>query len=320
MMISTMQELANIPDLKAVIINQAVVNTNAAVYEFRKLRNDVFIVYCSPSEPLDDVKAFADLILSQSDMISGEAVVMQAKAMGAEEFIFYTFARHMDNGSIRLQRDVMRATAEREGLGFIEINTPDPMVDSSTEELDDFLAADIKEHVERFGENIAFYGTGCGMQVAMLNSIVETGAIYPRPCCPSPYHAFTSALNIAETITTDIYDETSEAIVIYRAPVDVIADTRTMLRGRGVEGRISNWATPVSMLWTNVGVEYAIAFINGQASQQPGVIDLELISALAEDYIYRVSGESTGVSFSFMEQDGYIFYNHIVGIINNFTY
>jgi len=226
----------------------------------------------------------------------------------------------MENGSIRLQRDVMRATAEREGLGFIEINTPDPMVDSSPEDLEAFITADMKEHVERFGRNTAFYGTGCGMQIAMINSSVETGAIYPRPCCPSPYHAFPSALNIADMITTGMYDESGEAIMVYRAPDDVIADTRAELSARGVEGRISNWATPVSMLWTNIGVEYAITLINRQASHQPVVIDLEVLNALAEDYIFRVSGESTGVSFTFMELDGYISNTYIVGLIDSFTY
>ena len=319
-MIDTLLEIASDPEIKALVINQAVQNTNTAVSEFRKVRNDVFVIYCTPSEPVDEVAVLADLILCQNDIISGETIVMQAKSMGAGEFVFYTFPRHLENRAILLQRDMMRATAEREGLGFIEVNTPDPMIDSTIEELEAFINADMKEHVERFGVNTAFYGTGCGMQVAMIQSAVETGAIYPRPCCPSPYHAFPRALNIADMITTGLYDESGEEIMMYRNLDDVIADTRAALRAGGVEGRISNWAISASMLLTNVGVEYAITLINGQTSRQSEAFDLEVINALAGDFAYRVSGEPTGVSFNFMELDGTVINNYIVGIIDSFIY
>jgi hypothetical protein len=50
MMIQILQEIADDPDVKVLIINQAVMNTNAAVRRFRERRDDVFIVYCSPAE------------------------------------------------------------------------------------------------------------------------------------------------------------------------------------------------------------------------------------------------------------------------------
>jgi len=49
-MIDILARLASDPEIRALIISNAVSGTNAAVDKLKKSRNDIFIVYCSPQE------------------------------------------------------------------------------------------------------------------------------------------------------------------------------------------------------------------------------------------------------------------------------
>jgi len=60
------------------------------------------------------------------------------------------------------------------------------------------IIQEIPELIAALGRNTAFFGTNCGMQTVLISSVIELGAIYPEPCCPSPYHGFPMALGIIE--------------------------------------------------------------------------------------------------------------------------
>ncbi|MCL2367340.1 MAG: DUF3798 domain-containing protein, partial [Oscillospiraceae bacterium] len=129
MMISLMQEIAADPEIRAVIINQAVINTNAAVDALLAIRDDMFIVYASAAENAQKVAVRASVVLDLNNPMRGEAIVMQALEMGAENIVHISFPRHMGVPILALRRDNMRIAAEREGINFVEIFAPDPMGD-----------------------------------------------------------------------------------------------------------------------------------------------------------------------------------------------
>lgn len=68
-MISTVAKIGSDPDVKALIINQAVPGTNAAVDKLLETRDDMFIVYCTPQENPPDVAQRADLILDRKSVV-----------------------------------------------------------------------------------------------------------------------------------------------------------------------------------------------------------------------------------------------------------
>ena len=321
MMISILQEIANDPEVRALIINQAVLNTNAAIDKFREVRDDVFIVSCSPAENPDDSASRADLVLVADELAQGETIVMQAKKMGATTLAHYSFARHMSVPLLAGRRDIMKEICEREGLEFVDLTAPDPMSDVGMPGAQLFIMQDVPKQVEKLGQDTAFFSTNCGMQIPLVTQVVETGAIYPQPCCPSPYHAFPAALGITSTIPTGEFDpDTGEEILLFRNITEVIDATRTLLEAKGMSGRLSTWPVSGSMLWTIAGLRYAIEWINGNVPQEHGNIDLDAFRGVCEAYIYESTGENIPVELKPLDMDGVIIDNFIVGLIDYLTY
>lgn len=321
MMISILQEIVSDPDVKAIVINQAVINTNAAVDKVRELRgDDIFIVYASPAEDPADVAARADLLFDVNNPLVGERYVMQAKALGAETIAHYSFPRHMSVPLLAMRRDIMRQTAEREGLAFVELVAPDPMGDGGQPATQMHIAQDIPRQVETLGVNTSFFGSNCGMQIPMITQVIATGAIYAQPCCPSPYHGFPVALGIADKIPTGQYNENGDEIMALRSLSEVVEATRVALAARGVAGRLSTWAVPASMLWTTAGALYAIEWINGNVPTEPGNLDMDMINRISAEYIYEVTGERIGVDLVPLELDGRTFSHFLLGVVDYLTY
>ncbi len=68
-MITTVSKLAADPEIKAVIINQAVPGTNAAIDKLLETRDDMLIIYGTPQENPEDVAARADIILKPNELV-----------------------------------------------------------------------------------------------------------------------------------------------------------------------------------------------------------------------------------------------------------
>ena len=319
-MITTMREIANDPEVGAIIINQAVINTNAAIDAVRQMRRDIFIVSASPAEDPAQVAARVDLALDVDNLVLGEPLVMQAKAQGAQTIVHYSFPRHMGVPQLAWRRDVMRETAIREGLRFEELTTPDPLGDGGQSATEMHIMQDLPRAVQEYGVNTAFFGTNCAMQTPIITQVLATGAIYPQPCCPSPYHGFPGTLGITDRIPSGEFTADGQPILTLRNISEVVDETRRAITQRGMAGRLSTWAVPASMMWTTIGAEYAIAWLNGQAPRELGVIDLNLLNRLAEEYTESLYGEPMGVAFNHFTLDGQTYNHYILGLVNFLTY
>jgi len=321
LMISVLGNLAADPDVKAIIINQAVINTNAAIDRVRQLRgDDVFIVVASPQENVEDVAVRADLILQPNDPLIGTVTAEQAHAMGAETIAFYSFERHLAMPTIALRRENMRIRAEELGLRFVDLVAPDPLGDGGTPATVMHIMQDLPRQVAELGVNTAFFGTNCGMQPALQLQVVETGAIYPIPCCPSPYHRFPETFGVADRVGTGNFITNPEGeeveVTELRDIVGLVAELRSVVASRGMTGRLSTWPVPASMMWTTIGAEYAIKWILGEAPQEVGVIDLELLSELAGDYTFGLYNERISMSFQTFTFEGNNYSNWILGVMD----
>ena len=269
-MISTIAKLGSDPDIKALIINQAVPGTNAAVDKLLETRDDMFIVYCTPQENPPDVAARADLILNPDELKMGDNIPVQAKAMGAETLVHYSFPRHLSIVMIAARREIMIEKCKEIGIEYYDATAPDPTSDVGTPGAQQFILEDVPKLVERFGKNTAFFSTNCAMQTPLIKATVEEGAIYPQPCCPSPYHGFPSALGIKSTgYSVD-------------AMAQVISETAKALKEKGVLGRFSTWPVPVAMMNTVASTEYAIEWINGNVSKD--TLDVKVLEEKMAEY------------------------------------
>ena len=297
-MITIVQQIAENPDVRALVINQAVVGTNAAVDKLLEIRDDVFIVYVSPAEAPADVAARADLLLNTNDLLRGVIMVENAIKMGAETIAHYSFPRHMAVPILAGRRDIMQTTAEAMGVDFVDLPAPDPTGPDGLPGTQQFILEDVPRQVEALGKNTAFFATNCHMQTPLQIQVIETGSIYIEPCCPSPYHAFPASLGIEDkvfdgTVMADVVDEDGNVVSTdfgrRRTVEEVIAEIRSEVAARGNAGRMGTWPVPSQMMMTTAGFEYAAAFLRGEAPQD-GLISYELLEGLMADYMYEVTG------------------------------
>jgi len=276
-MVNILAGVAEDPSVKALIINQAVFGALAALAKLRETRDDIFVVYCLPQEDPVEIAQLADLILDADTVAMGSAMVEQAYKMGAKTFVHYSFPRQMLMPVLAARRDEIALKCAQLGLEFLDGRAPDPMSDVDAAAAAEWPQEDITQKIAEYGKDIAFFATECGQQAPLIMAVAQSGAIFPQPCHPSPYHGFPVALGLIAEDATPYVDSWFE---LYKT--DINAQIRKALDKEGALGRFSNWPVPIGMLCTWAGVEYALKRLNGEAS--PDSVDQALLEQCLADY------------------------------------
>ncbi len=250
--IANIVELASDPDIKAIIIVQAVPGVSAGIEKAKELRDDLLFIAGVPGEDPGMIAGAADIVVAMDELSMGTAIPAQAKKMGAKTFIHYSFPRHMSYALLSARRDIFKAECEKLGLQFVDATAPDPTSDAGVTGAQQFILEDVPRMIAKYGKDTAFFSTNCSMQVPLIQAVAEQGGIYPQPCCPSPTHGFPSALALEIP-----KDKQSDMQFILDA-------TSTKLDEMGMKGRMSTWPVPVSMMFVQGGAEYAKSWILGE--------------------------------------------------------
>ena len=306
-MVTTVARLAADREIKALVINQAVPGSNPAVDKLKETRNDVFIVYCTPQENPPDVATRADLIMNINELEQGPPMVQQAKKQGAKVFVHYSFPRHMSIVMLAHRRDQIREECAKQGIQFVDATAPDPTSDAGITGAQQYILEDVPRMVARYGQDTAFFSTNCAMQIPLITAVVNTHAIYPQPCCPSPYHGFPSALGIETQRGGQLVD------VNY-----MITETRKIASNRNMTGRLSTWPVPAAMMYTTAGTEYAIKWINGQVPKTG--VDDKVLAELMGDYIRDMTGSNISVQMVNYSEGGRTLNNYKLLLLDYLTY
>ncbi|MCL2367018.1 MAG: DUF3798 domain-containing protein [Oscillospiraceae bacterium] len=313
-MISIMQEIAADPEIRAVIITQAVINTNAAVDALLAMRDDMFVVYASIAEDPAEVAKRANLAFRLNDPLRGEVIVMQALEMGAETVAHMWFPRHMSIPSFVLRYDNMRHAAEREGINFVELIIPDPAGDGGgVQRTLQYINQDIPRKVEMLGSDTVLFATTCAVMLPLIRQVMAIGAMFVDVCCPSPYHRYPTAFGLEIFVPTGQYVEGEP---IYRMLIsrDLTLAMRDVIYAQGMTGRISTVPVSQSMLWTAMGVEYAMRWINNEVDKD--IIDLDVLTEIGREFIWEETGEDAGVTLEMLDVDGYVYPNFILTLMD----
>jgi hypothetical protein len=300
-MVSVVGKLAYDQDVKALVINQAVPGTNAAVDKLLETRDDIFIVYCSPQENPPDAASRAQLILQPDELAMGNEIPVQAKKLGAKVFVHYSFPRHMSQVLLSSRRELMKKKCAEIGLEFVDATAPDPTGDSGLPGAQQFILEDVPKMVEKYGKDTAFFSTNCAMQIPLIKAVVDTGAIYPQPCCPSPYHGFPTALGIES-------DSSKPGDLQH-----VIDETRRILAEKGMTGRLSTWPVPVAMMATVASTEYAFKVMAGEVPFDK--LDIPVLEQCMADYA-KVAVKSA----PYVDEAGKTYDNYLFVLMGFLTY
>jgi hypothetical protein len=307
-MIKTVQKIAENPDVKVLIIYQAVPGTNAAVDKFIESReargvskDDYLIIYCYPQEDLSEITARADIILEDDFLEMGVAMPKLAAKMGAKTFIHYSFPRHTAQPIVAARMEILAAECAKLGIDYVELIAPDPMHEAGDAGAFDFILEDVPKQVAKYGKDTAFFCTQTRMQIPLIEAVLAEGAIYPSPCSqPSPFLGFPEALELKSTATnpeTGYYDADISDPAVTQAAME---DIRQILVDAGAGGRFATWPVEPIMLNTWAATEYAFKWMEGKTD---GKVDKQAFIDCMEAYT------GPGVSIRPYTKDGITYDN-----------
>lgn len=239
-------------DVKAIALVQGVPGTAAAIDKVKEIRPDMFFINIVPHEDPMLSAQKADIVLETDNPKRGITIIDLAEKMGAKTFCHISFPRHMSYPLLSERRDIMKAECEKRGIEWVFVNAPDPTGDAGIAGAQQFILEDVPRQVEKYGKDTAFFSTNCGMQEPLIKSVLNTGAIYPEQCCPSPYHAYPGALGI-------------EIPAGKAGDVAFILDAieKKVVAGGGA-GRFATWKIPINMAFTYAAVEYGFDVADGK--------------------------------------------------------
>ena len=153
--------------------------------------------------------------------------------------------------------------------------------------------------IEKYGKDTAFFTTNCGLQIPLIKSVYEGGAIYPQPCCPSPYHGFPSALGI------EIPEDKQGDIEYLNDQI------RAKMVEKDMTGRMSTWPVPCSMMFIEAGADYAKAWIDGEFEDK---LDVDMVKEKFKDYA------GVDIELTILEEGGETYPNYLMVLLGYLTY
>lgn len=242
--------LVSDPEVKALIMNQAIPGAAAMFEKIKEQRPDVLLIAVTPAET-DVISDKADIALQPDEVSMGRTIPEQAKKLGAKTFVHYSFPRHMSYPMLAARRDEFKVVCEELGMTFVDATAPDPTGDGGVPAAQQFVLEDIPRKVAEYGKDTNFFSTNCSMQEPLIKASLETGAIAAQQCCPSPYHGYPGALGI------EIPTEKAGDIDF------IVEQTKAKIAEKGGTGRFSTWPVPFSMMSTAAAVEYAKMYAEG---------------------------------------------------------
>ncbi|AOT68813.1 DUF3798 domain-containing protein [Geosporobacter ferrireducens] len=261
--IANIMSMASDPEVKAIVVCQAVPGISAAIDRSREIRSDLLFIVGSPQEDPDMISSKADVVLQADELGMGYAVIEQAKKMGANTFVHYSFPRHMSYQLLAMRRELFKEKCAELDIKFVDATAPDPTSDAGVSGAQQFILEDVPRKVTELGKETAFFSTNCSMQEPLIRSVLEQGALYPQQCCPSPYHGYPGALGIE-------IPEDKAGNIGY-----LVEQITTKLAEKGGTGRFSTWPVPVNMMFVEAGAEYAKAYLEGNFTDRVDAAQLE---------------------------------------------
>ncbi len=241
--VTQLMEMARDPQVKAIVVAQAVPGTLPAIKKARRQRQDLLFVLIAPQEDPEQIAEYADLVMQTDDLKRGVSIIDSAKKMGAKVFVHYTFPRHMSMEILAKRRDIMREQCKKDGLAFVDANAPDPTGDQGIAGSQKFILEDVPRKIAQYGKDTAFFSTNCAMQEPLIRATLDGGGIFVEQCCPSPTHGYPGALGI--TITDDIAGDMAKIREKIAEKVDAA----------GMKGRFATWKTSMHIAMIEASVD-----------------------------------------------------------------
>ena len=274
----TLEDLADEPDLAAVIIGEAPAGCLDGLARLRTKRPDLYVFVLDPYESLEQIGKIASLTISLNQQARGFLYPTMATRLGAETLVYLSFPRHQDIAYLSRQRRVLSVVAGDLGLALVsDLNGPDPLT-ASRAEVEKYLTGTVERHLELSGPDTAFMTTSSAYGELLAPIIARKGGALLEPIQPSLLLGLPQALNLSAE-SRDLFGQWRRLL--------------TLLDEQVLEnppaGRFTSWTYPHPHTAMLAVADLAVAAIDEQAD----IYDLKNVAAALEKYSPGVKWQVT---------------------------
>jgi hypothetical protein len=229
--------LAADPDVKVIIVGQAVPGSVAAARKIREQRPDILIGFVGPHEDPDVVNTACDVATQPDQYERGVSIIENAQKMGAKHFVHYSFPRHMAQLLLAQRRDIMAKECAKRGMQFHFVTAPDPTGEQGLPGAQQFILEDVPRQLQKWGPATAFYSTNDGMQEPMIKAILNAKAGYfVEQDNPAPTAGYPAALGLKIPP-----DKAGDMVWLN-------AENKRLIAEKGMSGHFGTWTQPFDMV------------------------------------------------------------------------
>ncbi|MBO4317239.1 MAG: DUF3798 domain-containing protein [Mailhella sp.] len=244
--ISQIAAFADDPDMKAVIVNQAIPGTTEGFRRIREARPDIMLFAGEAHEDPGVIETAADLTINADNIARGYLIIDTAKKLGCTDFVHISFPRHMSYELLSRRRNIMEAACNDLGIKFHFETAPDPTSDVGVAGAQQFILEKVPAWIEKYGPKTAFFCTNDAHTEPLLKRLCEGQGFFIEADLPSPLMGYPGALGI------DLADVSGDFPAILKRVEDTVIE-------KGGKGRLGTWAYSYGFTNTLALGEYAIA-------------------------------------------------------------
>lgn len=293
--------LADDPDMKAIIVNQAVDGTTEAFRQIHEKRPDIICIAGEAYEDFSDIGEVADLVVNYDFISRGYLIVHTAHELGCDTFVHISFPRHLSYESVARQVDIMKAACDEFGMRFFMEEAPDPTdIEVGVPGAQSYILEHAPQWVDKYGQNSAYFCTNDAHTEPLIKCLMECGGYFIEADLPSPLMGYPGALDL------DLTGASGDFVNITETVENAVVDA-------GGAGRFGTWTYSYGYTVSAGLAEHARRVILGESSLN-SIEDLaqayEVFSEGAEwngsGYTDAVTGDRSENIF-LIYQDTYIF-------------
>ena len=227
--IQTIVNLSDDPEMKAIIVNQAVPGTTEAFRQIKERRPDIICIAGESHEDLPEIGSAADLVTNNDFVARGYLMIRTAHELGCDTFVHISFPRHMSYETMSRRVAIMKEACKEFGMEFVLETAPDPTTDVGVPGAQAYILEHAPEWIEKYGKNSAYFCTNDAHTEPLLKQLLAYGGYFIEADLPSPLMGYPGALGLDLTDAGGDFEK-------------ILAAVEAAVVEKGGAGRFGTWA------------------------------------------------------------------------------
>ena len=277
--IQTIVNMSDDPQMKAIIVNQAVPGTTEAFRQIKERRPDILCIAGESHEDLPEIGSAADLVCNNDFVARGYLMIRTAHEMGCNTFVHISFPRHMSYETMSRRVAIMKAACEEFGMQFVLETAPDPTTDVGVAGAQAYILEKAPEWIEKYGKDSAFFCTNDAHTEPLLKQLLAYGGCFVEADLPSPTMGYPGALGIDLTAEAGDYAK-------------ILAKVEQAIVEKGGADRFGTWAYSYGYTVSAGLAQHALNVIKGESE----LLDIDDIAKAYE--VFSPGAEWNGSNYT----------------------